>query len=160
MLFTSRITGLALAGLSAPVPAQDFGFSDYEIYRFQDGIRDLVAGDFDGDGDFDLALVNDARSRVEVLVRSQEGEPDDPGPDWDLEEENAVRFDGRYRRILEAEPPRLARALGFRIFEDQAFGAAPDLREPRELLSADLTGDDKDDLAVLVHDKLIVYVQE
>ena len=62
--------------------------------------------------------------------------------------------------LLEAEPRKLSRALGFKIFEDQAFGSSPDLREPREVLSADLTGDDKDDLAVLVHDKLIVYVQE
>ncbi len=112
MRFTFRFTGLALAA-AAPAAAQGFGFSDYEIYRFQPGIRDLVAGDFDGDGDSDLALVNEARSRVEVLVRSPEGDPDDLGPDWDAEEANAVRFDGRYRRVpLHAERRVLHLAAG------------------------------------------------
>ena len=35
-----------------------------------------------------------------------------------------------------------------------------DLPEPREAVVADLTGDGKNDLAVLVHDRIVVYSQE
>ncbi len=62
--------------------------------------------------------------------------------------------------LLRPEGDALKRALGFRVFEEKNFGQGGSSREPRELLAAELTGDGKEDLAVLVHDKLIVYVQE
>jgi len=47
------------------------------------------------------------------------------------------------------------------VFEAKSFrGRSGDAAEPREAVVADFTGDGKNDLAVLVHDRILVYPQE
>ncbi len=49
----------------------------------------------------------------------------------------------------------------WQVFEQHTFrGAQNALPEPRECAVADLTGDKKNDLIVLVHDRILVYPQE
>lgn len=49
----------------------------------------------------------------------------------------------------------------WQVFEQHTFrGAQNALPEPREAVVADVTGDKKNDLIVLVHDRIIVYPQE
>jgi len=49
----------------------------------------------------------------------------------------------------------------WQVFEQHTFrGAANALPEPREAAVADVTGDGKNDLIVLVHDRILVYPQE
>ena len=49
----------------------------------------------------------------------------------------------------------------WRVFEQHTFrGAQNALPEPRECAVADVTGDKKNDLIVLVHDRILVYPQE
>jgi hypothetical protein len=49
----------------------------------------------------------------------------------------------------------------WKVFEQHTFrGAANALPEPREAAVADVTGDKKNDLIVLVHDRILVYPQE
>ncbi len=56
---------------------------------------------------------------------------------------------------------RLVAGDRWQVFEQKSFrGRAGDFAEPREALVADLTGDGKNDLAVLVHDRILVYPQE
>jgi hypothetical protein len=55
----------------------------------------------------------------------------------------------------------LAHVLQFPIYEESIFerdGGGG--KEPRELVLADVTGDKKTDIAILVHDRVIVYPQE
>jgi len=62
--------------------------------------------------------------------------------------------------VLSAGERELEHTLGFRVFEQKDFSDEAREREPRELVAAELDGDEKCDLALLVHDKLIVYFQE
>jgi hypothetical protein len=67
-----------------------------------------------------------------------------------------------YVDLVRFEPPhRLVPANRWQVFEERTFRARrSDIPEPREALIADLTGDGKNDLAVIVHDRVLVYPQE
>jgi hypothetical protein len=64
--------------------------------------------------------------------------------------------------LVTFEPPhQLVPAGRWQVFEERTFrGRRAELPEPREALITDLTGDGKNDLAVLVHDRILVYPQE
>ena len=56
---------------------------------------------------------------------------------------------------------KLIPANRWQVFEERTFRSRrSDLPEPREALIADLTGDGKNDLVVLVHDRILLYPQE
>ena len=56
---------------------------------------------------------------------------------------------------------KLVPANRWQVFEQHTFrGRADALPEPREALVADVTGDKKNDLIVVVHDRILVYPQE
>jgi hypothetical protein len=56
---------------------------------------------------------------------------------------------------------KLVPANRWQVFEERTFrGRRAELPEPREAVVADVTGDGKNDLIVLVHDRVLVYPQE
>jgi hypothetical protein len=56
---------------------------------------------------------------------------------------------------------KLVPANRWQVFEERTFrGRRSDLPEPREAIVADFTGEGKNDLAVLVHDRILLYPQE
>lgn len=56
---------------------------------------------------------------------------------------------------------KLVPANRWQVFEERTFrGRRSDFREPREAAVADVTGDGKNDLIIIVHDRVIVYPQE
>jgi hypothetical protein len=56
---------------------------------------------------------------------------------------------------------KLVPANRWQVFEERTFrGRRSELPEPREAVVADVTGDGKNDLIVLVHDRVLVYPQE
>ncbi|HZQ45821.1 MAG TPA: VCBS repeat-containing protein, partial [Verrucomicrobiae bacterium] len=56
---------------------------------------------------------------------------------------------------------KLEPANRWQVFEERTFRSRrSDLPEPREALVADVTGDGKNDLIILVHDRILVYPQE
>jgi hypothetical protein len=67
-----------------------------------------------------------------------------------------------YLDLVTFEPPhRLAPANRWQVFEERTFRSRRnDLAEPREAIIVDLTGDGRNDLAVVVHDRVLVYPQE
>jgi hypothetical protein len=58
-------------------------------------------------------------------------------------------------------PHKLVPATRWQVFEERTFRSRRnDAIEPREAVVADVTGDGKPDLIVLVHDRILVYPQE
>jgi hypothetical protein len=58
-------------------------------------------------------------------------------------------------------PHQLVPASRWPVFEERTFrGRRSEFPEPREALIVDVTGDGKNDLVVLVHDRILVYPQE
>jgi hypothetical protein len=58
-------------------------------------------------------------------------------------------------------PHKLVPATRWQVFEERTFRSRRnDSLEPREAVVADVTGDGKADLIVLVHDRILVYPQE
>lgn len=56
---------------------------------------------------------------------------------------------------------KLVPADRWQVFEERTFrGRRSDFPEPREAVVADVTGDGKNDLIILVHDRILVYPQE
>jgi hypothetical protein len=57
---------------------------------------------------------------------------------------------------------RIEYALKFPVFEERIFdrGDGGGRPEPREIALGDVTGDGKNDIAILVHDRVLVYPQE
>jgi hypothetical protein len=56
---------------------------------------------------------------------------------------------------------RLTPANRWQVFEERTFrGRSGDATEPREALIVDVTGDGKNDLVVVVHDRILIYPQE
>jgi hypothetical protein len=56
---------------------------------------------------------------------------------------------------------KLVPANRWPVFEERTFrNRRTDAPEPREAIIADFTGDGKNDLIIMVHDRLLLYPQE
>jgi hypothetical protein len=66
-----------------------------------------------------------------------------------------------YLDIVSFQPPHTLRpAMRWQVFEERTFrNRRNDMGEPREALAGDFTGDGLKDLAVLVHDRILLYPQ-
>jgi hypothetical protein len=63
--------------------------------------------------------------------------------------------------VMFQSPHQLVPANRWQVFEERSFRARRgDPGEPREALVADVTGDGRNDLIVIVHDRVLVYPQE
>ena len=101
--------------------------------KIKDGIYgNLAAGDINSDGRTDIIMVEYGRGHIEILTLDA-GEKPVP-------------------------------AMRFKIFEEKSYrdstGRPKASAEPRELTVADVTGDGKDDLVTVIHDRIIIYPQD
>ena len=91
---------------------------------------DVIAGDFNNDGQPEIVCVDPTKNLLEILGRGA---------------------DDRWESLMH-----------FKVFEiDQHYqGRRGSPLEPRETVIADVTGDGKKDLVLLVHDRVLIYPQE
>lgn len=104
--------------------------ADYETPVQNGRLTDVVTGDLNGDGRRDLVFIETARQHLDIVGFGPSGKLV-PGSRWQVFEERSYRGGGR--------------------------AGAP---EPREVLVAEVTGDGKPDLIVLVHDRILLYPQQ
>jgi hypothetical protein len=132
----SVINGVTLLGLNTvawmPLSGPVWGLTELDGYETP--IRDAYLNDVvSGD------LNNDGRKDLVFLETAKNY--------LDL-----VIFDAHHK---------LVPANRWKVFEERTFRSRRnDLPEPREAAVADVTGDKKNDLIVLVHDRILVYPQE
>ena len=62
--------------------------------------------------------------------------------------------------VTYAKSGELDRGLAFKIFERKSLRNVHDLVEPRDLAIADVDGDRRDDVVMIVHDRILVYRQD
>ena len=64
--------------------------------------------------------------------------------------------------VIYSKNRKLIPANRWAVFEERSFRGrrGGDTQEPREALVMDFTGDGKNDLAIIVHDRILLYPQE
>ncbi len=62
--------------------------------------------------------------------------------------------------VTYAGKPELSRALTFKVFERKSYRGGGESMEPRDLAIGDVDGDGRQDLILLVNDRLLVYRQD
>ena len=116
-----------------PLGAADFTARTVETYTTdlpEVAYSDVVAGDLTGDGKAELVTLDPEHNVIEVLAH------DEAAKTW-------------------------VSRLHFRVFETDEHhqGRKGEALEPREAIIADVTGDGKKDLVLLVHDRVLIYPQ-
>ncbi len=93
-------------------------------------LNDVVTGDLNQDGRKDLVFMETAKNYLDLVIFDKNG--------------------------------KLVPANRWPVFEERSYRGrrGGDSQEPREAVIADFTGDGKPDLAIIVHDRIIVYAQE
>jgi len=132
LLFDSEKFALVTPPSGSSIPQHLEQQFGYET-KIKDGIYgNLTAGDINGDGQANIIMVEYKRNHIEILALDSQ---DRPIP-----------------------------AMRFKIFEQKSYRdskkATRSRVEPRELRVADVTGDGKDDLVIVIHDRIIIYPQD
>jgi len=106
-----------------------------QIFSYETKIKDGIygnfsAGDINSDDVADIIMVEYKNKHIEILTIDPEGKP--------------------------------AVGMRFKIFEEKDYReqATKTTVEPRWLKVADVTGDGKDDLVTIIHDRIIIYPQD
>ena len=184
-LRTPVLFGLAFA-LASVGGALELGGP--EVLKIGWSSGSLTAGDIDADGRTDLAIINNDRARIEVLIQRQPGSPNGRARPVGLERWQPVLEDARFDR---RSVPTGSRMYAFDLGDldgdgllDLVFTGTPedltirfqdrdggfsrsrtfDISEPAglrgTLVADDIDGDGRDDLAVLTRTELVVFLQD
>jgi len=104
----------------------------YETQIKDGSYGNLTAGDINSDGQADITMVEYRRNHIEILTLDSNNKP--------------------------------TAAMRFKIFEEKSYREDKTVGkggvEPRELSVADVTGDGKNDLVTIIHDRIIIYPQD
>jgi len=108
-----------------------------QLFSYETKIKDgvygnLTTGDINGDGRVDIIMVEYNRNHLEILAIDNDMKP--------------------------------TPAMRFKLFEQKSYHDSKEQAklsvEPRELKVADVTGDGKNDLVTVIHDRIIIYPQD
>jgi hypothetical protein len=123
--------------LVTPLGGSNVGQHLEQQFSYETKIKDgtygnLTAGDINGDDRTDIIMVDYRRNHIEILALEAGAKP--------------------------------VPAMRFKIFEQKSYRDIKSRSkagvEPRELTVADVTGDGKEDLVTVIHDRIIIYPQD
>ena len=130
LLFDSEKFALITVPGKDNIPSHLESLFSYET-KIKDGIYgNLAEGDINSDGRSDIAMVEYKNNHIEILTLDTEIKP--------------------------------TVAMRFKLFETKSYRAKTGGKanvEPRELKIDDVTGDGKNDLVTVIHDRIIIYPQ-
>ncbi len=118
------------------MPEDDSGLSCEQIFSYETKIKDgiygnMTSGDINNDGEVDIVMVDYKENHIEILTFEEKNKP--------------------------------VSAMSFKIFEEKSYRKQQQDKvgvEPREMKIADVTGDGKNDLVCIIHDRIIIYPQD
>ena len=195
---SARTLGPALAALAllgaAPAPASEgddarmadyFGFLPLEVYKLDTRITGLLIRDLDGDKVEDIAVVNNARSRIDLLLSTRK--PGDEAEKGQSKEVNELSNDRRLRLVSvpvnkevvslqagdfdgdgRADLAYYGEPAGLEILHNRGGGKFGDVKKvntgealqlPGALSVGDLDRDGRDDLALLTKEEILLIFQ-
>jgi len=165
LLFLDLKDGVYRPGGSLPLGSIDF--------------QGMEVADLDGDGKDDLLVAG--TDRFGVMLTGRKGQRMRPLASYEPTRTEArlgdliaadVNGDGKTDVVLTdtaehfleivtyAGKAELNRALSFKVFERKSFRGGSDAMEPRDLAVGDVDGDGRQDLVLIVHDRVLVYRQD
>jgi hypothetical protein len=123
LLLLCGLLGAAAAGNDEPRLADFFGFLPLEVYKLEARIAGLLSCDIDGDKTDDIAVINNARSRIDLLLSRKKAGAEEGTPAFLKTEVNEISSDRRMR-----------------------LSSVPVNKEVVSLQTGDMNGDGKPDL--------------
>jgi VCBS repeat protein len=162
----------------------ELAFGGPRIVRIEDGIHSVRAGDFDSDGLGDLAVVNNAKARIELLLQRKPGTFVAPDPeernvpaddplfekrslltekrvsaiavgDWNGDRKDDVAFYGNPRTLVVAY-----QGAGGSFEKRREYDLADGSESPGALVAGDANGDGLLDLVLLAELDVVLLLQE
>lgn len=145
VIYGSESIAVLLRGQEADgfVQCAEFDPGDESYGRVEDFGKPyrMVLGDLNQDDLLDLGFVTDSRYYFTIV------QP----------ETRSTKTEKGTRALLGKLVPKFR----FQIFEEKSYmRRGNESYGPRQLVVSDVTGDDKDDLVMLIHDRILLYVQE
>ena len=132
LLFGQGKFAVLYSGRAVPTMKE---LATFETKNEKTFFADVVGGDLNGDGQPDLAVIDTRSHNIEIL---------------------------NFTPSTADMPAALRSALGFQIFEEKSFAREDEGGdfEPRESLIVDVNNDGRPDLVLLVHDRILIYLQD